>query len=76
MKYKYNVSCSETISKIWTPTAIDCYNIGCRCFRCNLYKIYFEKSVFKCKMKETVIELVRKFGVPKEQGEKYNEEFI
>ena len=76
MKYKYNVSCCETTSKIWTPTAIDCYNIGCRCSRCNLYKIYFEKNVFKCKMKETVIELVRKYGVPQEQGDKYNEESI
>ena len=72
MGYKYNVSCSETISKGWTPTAIDCYNIGCNCARCNLYRIYFEKSVFKCKMKETVIELVRKYGVPAEQqGEDY-----
>ncbi len=67
MGYKYNVSCSETLSKNWTPSAIDCYNLGCRCSKCNLYKIYFSDSVNKCKMKETVIELVRKLGAPKDE---------
>lgn len=64
MKYRYNVSCSETMSKIWTPTAIDCYKLGCRCSKCNIYKIYFANAPYKCKMKETVIELVRKLGAP------------
>ena len=64
MIYRYNVSCSETMSKNWTPAAIDCYSIGCRCSKCNLYKIYFSNSGFKCRMKDTVIELVRKLGVP------------
>lgn len=64
MGYKYNVSCSETISKNWTPAAIDCYLLGCSCYKCNLNKIYFAESVFKCKMKETVIELVRRHGIP------------
>ncbi len=66
MNYKYNVSCSETTTKNWTPTAIDCYRIGCSCFKCNLYKIYFSNTNMKCRMKETVIELVRRFGVPEE----------
>lgn len=66
MIYKYNVSCSETISKNWTPTAIDCYSIGCSCSKCNLYKIYFLHSDGKCRMKDTVIELVRRLGAPKE----------
>ena len=73
MGYKYNVSCSETISKIWTPSAKDCYSIGCNCSKCNLYKIYFSNSILKCMMKQTVIELVRKFGKPslnKENNEK------
>ena len=65
MRYRYNVSCSETISKNWTQTAVDCYSIGCNCSKCNLNKIYFSQSTFKCKMKETVIELVRKIGIPK-----------
>ena len=64
MDYRYNVSCCETTPKICTPTAIDCYKLGCRCSVCNLHKAYFENSIFKCKMKETVIELVRKLGVP------------
>lgn len=64
MTYKYNVSCSETVSKKWTPTAVDCYLIGCTCSKCNLNKIYFSQSVTKCRMKDTVIELVRRVGVP------------
>lgn len=66
MRYKYNVSCSETVSKNWTRTAFDCYLIGCTCHKCNLNKIYFLENDFKCKMKDTVIELVRKHGIPKE----------
>ena len=66
MAYKYNVSCSEAVSKNWTPSAIDCYLIGCSCSKCNLNKIYFAKSQIRCRMKETVIELVRRLGVPKE----------
>ena len=64
MIYKYNVSCSETNCKNWTPTAVECYLLGCNCSKCNIYKIYFSKNYFKCKMKETVIELVRKLGKP------------
>ncbi len=71
MNYRYNVSCSETITKTWTQTAIDCYKLGCKCSKCNLYKIYFAPNRGKCRMKETVIELVRKFGIPQEGGEYY-----
>ncbi len=76
MTYRYNVSCCETTSKIWTPTAIECYELGCRCSKCNLYKIYFSHSSFQCKMKETVIELVRKIGAPKAEEEIFYEELI
>ena len=68
MGYKYNVSCSETISKNWPPTAIDCYSIGCTCSKCNIYKIYFAKSEGKCRMKDTVIELVRRLGIPTKEN--------
>ena len=77
MIYKYNVSCSETICKKWTPTAIDCYLLGCDCLKCNLYKIYFYNQTQKCQMKNVVIELVRRFGKPnlttylEESNEKY-----
>ncbi len=67
MGYKYNVSCSETVSKNWTPTAVDCYKLGCSCSRCNLYKIYFSGMDMRCRMKDTVIELVRRLGAPKEE---------
>lgn len=52
MNYRYNVSCSETMSKNWTPSAVDCYKLGCVCSKCNLYKIYFKDSYNKCRMKE------------------------
>ena len=71
MRYRFNVSCSETNSKNWTPTAIDCYLLGCACSKCSIYKFYFMKSDSKCKMKDTVIELVRKLGAPKEGLENY-----
>lgn len=64
MGYRYNVSCSETTSQNWTQSAIDCFEIGCVCSKCNLYKTFFQNSIFRCRMKESVIELVRKFGRP------------
>ena len=64
MEYRYNVSCSETTTQNWTQSAIDCFEIGCRWSICNLNRIYFKNSNFKCRMKEAVIELVRKYGVP------------
>ena len=66
MIYRYNVSCCETISKKWTPTAVDCYEMGCNCSKCNLYKIYFSKSNYKCQMKYTVLKLVRTIGIPED----------
>ena len=69
MKYRYNISCSETISKKWTPSAIECYKLWCNCTRCNLNKLYFSDSIFKCKMKENVIELVRRLGIPEVSNE-------
>ena len=73
MNYRYNVSCSETLAQNWTQSAIDCYQLGCRCSKCNLYKLYFKNSVFKCKMKEVVIELVRQAGPPIMEGDEIYE---
>ena len=64
MGYKYNVSCSETLNKNWTRAAIECYQIGCSCSKCYLYKVFFSKRKISCRMKETVIELVRLVGIP------------
>ena len=71
MEYRYNVSCSESTSKNWTPTAIECYQLGCSCSRCSLYKLYFSESLSNCRMKETVIELVRRLGAPEEMKYDY-----
>lgn len=70
MNYRYNVACSETNANKWTNTAIDCYKIGCNCSKCLIYNIYFKNETFKCKMKDTVIELVRKNGIPNECEDK------
>jgi len=71
MGYKSDVSSCETVTRVWTQSAIDCYEIGCICAKCHLYKIYFSHNEQKCYMKKCVIELVRKFGVPQNntQGE-------
>ena len=63
--YRYNVLCSETLNKKWTKTAIECYELGCVCANCTLYKFFFYPQKIKCRMKETVIELVRQLGIPK-----------
>ncbi len=68
MGYRYNVSCSETNSKNWTQSAVECYQIGCNCSICGINKLYFTGSNSKCMMKYTVIELVRKLGIPNNEG--------
>ena len=58
---KNKVINSKLIIK-WTQSSIDCYKIGCNCSKCNIKKIINTK----CYMKQVVIELVKKFGAPKE----------
>ena len=48
----------------WTKSSIDCYFLGCQCQKCEVYKIIGNK----CRMKLTVLELVRRHGVPKEMS--------
>lgn len=45
----------------WTNLAKECYKIGMACYKCSLP----EDIKKECKMKPTVIELVKKFGRPK-----------
>lgn len=45
----------------WTKLAADCYHIGCRCSMCNLIPDYIKP---RCRVKKSVIELVRLFGKP------------
>lgn len=47
----------------WTDSSIFCYKRGCVCDGCYLPKIMESK----CFMKNAVIELVKKFGMPKEE---------
>ncbi len=44
----------------WTKSAIECYNKGCNCKKCNIPDIVQTP----CYMKKTVIELVRLYGKP------------
>lgn len=50
----------NTMLKRWTKSAIDCYMRGCRCNNCLMNKLES-----KCRMKTTVIELVKILGAPK-----------
>lgn len=47
----------------WTYTAVECYARGCVCTGC-WYNDFFKPSNFKCRMKYTIIELVKCFGPP------------
>jgi len=49
----------------WTPTARECFKRGCVCEGC-FYKEFFTTSSFQCRMKGSVVELVKKFGVPED----------
>ena len=44
----------------WTQSAIDCYERCCICNGCPMYELIGKQ----CRMKTSVLELVRKFGVP------------
>ena len=48
----------------WTYTAKKCYKIGCVCSKCDEVPDDIKKQ---CKMKYSVIKLVRNIGKPKEQ---------
>lgn len=56
----YNIGYKVPECKRWTQSAKDCYFLGCACFKCPVYEIIGNK----CRMKGTVIALVRKFGKP------------
>ena len=47
----------------WTRGAIECYQRGCRCKGCPVFSIIGKQ----CRMKQSVIGLVAKFGAPKEK---------
>lgn len=49
----------------WTLGSIECYKRGCICTNCPTFNILGNK----CRMKVSVLNLVRKFGAPKKGGE-------
>ena len=54
----------------WTPTALDCYDIGADCKRC-----FLPESVKKhCHMKEKIREIVAKYGKPYDRENNFIEE--
>lgn len=44
----------------WTPSAVDCYFRGCICKGCPIQEILGNR----CRMKQSVLKLVKKFGKP------------
>jgi len=54
------------ICRRWTPTAVYCYSIGCKCSICPIAQEHLTLQNRKCKMRYVVRELVRKIGKPKE----------
>ena len=48
--------------KRWTKLARECYSISCICEECSFIPTDIKK---RCKMKQYVLELYKKFGGPK-----------
>lgn len=59
----------------WTKTTAECYLRGCICKGCPIYELYF-KEKNNCQMKYSVIEAVRKFGVPETLIKSDKENFL
>lgn len=61
-----NKKTRQTSLRRWTQAAKDCLEIGCVCENCTLYKKFFKYSHRQCQMKRVVLDLVTKFGHPKD----------
>jgi len=59
-KYKKNNNKKQII---WSEDSIYCYNIGCNCKNCKIAEMFPVLS-YECKLKKSVIELVRIYGKP------------
>ncbi len=55
---------SDSIVQNWTPQALECYKINCRCEICPITKAGYS---FKCQMKNIVDILLKTQGLPDEQ---------
>ena len=58
---------SPRVRNCWTIQAKECYNRGCNCQGCNMQDFKFSSKNQKCRMKCTVIELVRTIGIPEDE---------
>ena len=56
---------SESIVQNWTPSALDCYKINCKCVQCPIAHRHYS---FKCKMNEIVEILLETKGLPDENS--------
>lgn len=52
----------DSVAVSWTKQAKDCYFSGFSCRCCSVYRILSDS----CRMKESVISLIRRSGRPKE----------
>lgn len=57
------------IPKLWTRAAIDCFKRGCICSGC-FYDTFFTDKKQICQMKKAVLQLVKRYGKPKDVKEK------
>ena len=57
----------ESLLERWSYSARECYRIGCNCSKCRIKE--FRELKIKCQMKQYVLELVKKFGAPKDEAE-------
>lgn len=57
-----NVEVKKAVLRRWTQSAVECYYLGCDCSKC----VYPKVISTPCQMRNIVIQLVRKFGIPKE----------
>ena len=59
----------DDMLKPWSKEAIHCYSVGCVCSKCDIP--HLRELKVKCRMKAYVLELVKKFGAPKECKNKF-----
>ena len=51
----------RTIPDNWTKSSVECYRSGCRCSTCTIVPEFFKPM---CKMKQSVMDLVKNYGSP------------
>lgn len=68
MNFNFNALGYFGTVRCWTIDAINCYNRNCICKGCPMLQLI--KSTDKCQMKASVLELVKRHGIPKENGSK------